>query len=178
MWKCGKVFTAVAYGLAIAKVALEIQATESPKYDVFVNLVWGPHLINQSRILEKGTLKRCITGKSLNCCRKIHQILASPIEKHHFREFDSRFNNEKLSVVNDQLKLIKEVKIRKFLKGSYWSPTWISAVLKRYYGKQIWVDSMGWQMGYIEMFHPYHEFAFNHDNYPWWFVFIHKLYWN
>ena len=118
MWKCGKVFTAVAYGLAIAKVALKIQATESPKYDVFVNLVWGPHLINQSRILEKGTLKRCITGKSLNCCRKIHQILASPIEKHHFREFDSRFNNEKLSVVNDQLKLIKEVKIRKFLKGS------------------------------------------------------------
>ena len=50
---CGKVFTAVAYGLAIAKVALKIQATESPKYDVFVNLVWGPHLLNQSRILGK-----------------------------------------------------------------------------------------------------------------------------
>ena len=26
---CGKMFTAVAYGLAIAKVALKIQATES-----------------------------------------------------------------------------------------------------------------------------------------------------
>ena len=55
------------------------------------------------------------------------------------------------------------MKIRKFLKGSYWSPTWISAILNRYYGKQIWVDSMGWEMGYIEMFHPYHEFTFNHE---------------
>ena len=38
----------------------------------------------------------------------------------YFREFDSRFGNERLSVINDGLRLIKETKIfLMFLKGSY-----------------------------------------------------------
>ena len=72
--ECGKEFISVIYDLAIGKIALKIQATESPKYDnVFVNLgtfhiemaffsaickvyckSGGPHLLHQSRILEKG----------------------------------------------------------------------------------------------------------------------------
>ena len=88
-------FIAVAYDLAIAKVALKTQATESPKYGTrFANLgalhsvmasfsatgkykadSGGPQLLNQSRIQEKESHKGFITGKSYDRCRKNHQYL-------------------------------------------------------------------------------------------------------
>ena len=78
-----------------------------------------PHLLNQPRILEKGSLKGFLTGKSYNRCRIIHQILAAAMEIIHLRGFDSRFSNGNLHVLNDKLKLIK-VEKKMFLKGSYW----------------------------------------------------------
>ena len=56
-------------------------------------------------------LRKCSekpTEESYNGCRGIHQILAAAMETLHFREFDSRFNNESLSVINEELKFIKE----------------------------------------------------------------------
>ena len=95
----------MTYDLAIAK-NLKIQATEPPKYDnVFVNLgafhiemaffraigkyiaqSGGPYLVNQSSILEKGSLKRFITGKSYNRCGRIHQMLAEMLLKCCYRD--------------------------------------------------------------------------------------------
>ena len=75
--------------------------------------IWGTKL-------EKGSLTGRITGKSYNRCRRIHQLLAAAMDILYFREFDSRFGNERLSVINDGLRLIKETKIfLMFLKGSY-----------------------------------------------------------
>ena len=70
--------------------------------------------------MEKGSVTGRITGKSYNRCRGIYQLLAAAMDILYFREFDSRFGNERLSVINDGLRLIKETKIfLMFLKGSY-----------------------------------------------------------
>lgn len=61
-------------------------------------------------MLEKGSLKGFITGKNYSPCRRTHQILAADMEIIHFGEIDSRFNNESLSFINDDLKLTKEEK--------------------------------------------------------------------
>ena len=57
------------------------------------------------------------------------------MEIFNFREFDSRFNNEVLSVINDKLKLIKDKKIdfKCFSDEATEVPAWISAVFKRYF---------------------------------------------
>ena len=96
----------MTYDLAIAKIAPKIQATESPTYDLLVNIGafhiemaffsatgkyisesgrdGGAHLLSQSRLLEKGSLKAFITGKSFNLCRRIHQILAQKLLWRYF----------------------------------------------------------------------------------------------
>ena len=51
-----------------------------------------------------------ITRKSYICSRRLHQILAPAIAILHFREFDSRFNNENFTIINDEPKLTKEEK--------------------------------------------------------------------
>ena len=192
---------------------------ESPKYsNVFVNLgafhigmaffsaigkyiaeSGGPQLLNQSRILEKGSLKGFVTGKSYNHCRIIHQILPAAMEILHFREFDSRFNNESLSVINEELKFIKEEKKIDFKCFSKEATEVLDGyllfsrdTLEGKYG----LTAQYW-MGYIEMLHLYHEFsrstrtrdldlyfhclpkttnyffAFNHRNYAKWLVLFH-----
>ena len=53
-----------------------------------------PHILNQSKILEKGSLKGLNTGKSYNNCRRIHKLLAAGMDIFHFSKFGSRFDNE------------------------------------------------------------------------------------
>ena len=155
-----------------------------------------PHLLNQARILEKGSLKGFLAWKSHNRCRIIHQILAAAMEIIHLRGFDSRFSNGNLHVLNDKLKLIK-VEKKMFLKGSYWSPTWLSVVFKAYFGSY----PARYSTDYNEMLHLYykfsrsihdgnldlsilclpkvfnHFFVFNHNNYARWFSLFHDN-WN
>ena len=54
----------------------------------------GPHLLNQSRVLEKESLKGFITGKIYSHCQRTRQILAANMKILHFRVFDSIFYNE------------------------------------------------------------------------------------
>ena len=127
-----------------------------------------PHLLNQARILEKGSLKGFLAGKSHNRCRIIHQILAAAMEIIHLRGFDSRFSNGNLHVLNDKLKLIK-VEKKMFLKGSYWSPTWLSVVFKAYFGSY----PARYSTDYNEMLHLYYKFS----RYSRWGLrFIHPLF--
>ena len=120
----------LASNLAITKIDLKMQATQSQKYDnVFVNLgvfhikmvffsairsynakVGGPHLLKQSRVLEKESLKEFITGKSYSRCQRIHHVLTAAMGILHSRKFDSRFKTESFSFINGKLKLIKKEK--------------------------------------------------------------------
>ena len=78
----------------------------------------------------------------------------------HFREFESRFNNESLSVINEELKFIKEKKIdfKCFSKEA-------TEVLDGYllFSRDTLEGKYGltaqYWMGYIEMLHLYHEFS-------------------
>ena len=75
---------AVTYDLAIAKIAMQIQANETPIYDkVFVALrafhielsffsalgkyiaeSGGPYILNEAKVIEKGSLNGIIMGKN------------------------------------------------------------------------------------------------------------------
>ncbi|XP_057304270.1 uncharacterized protein LOC130641476 [Hydractinia symbiolongicarpus] len=81
--ECGKKNISVTYDLAIAKVAMQLQAEESPKFDnIFVALgafhvemamfsafgkyiaeSGGPHILNEAGVIEKGSLKSFLLGK-------------------------------------------------------------------------------------------------------------------
>ena len=160
----------------------------------------GPHLLNQWRILEKASLKGFLTGKSYNRCRRIYQILAAAMEILHFLEFDSRFNNESLSIINEELKFIKEEKKINFRCFSKEATEFLDGYLlfsgDNLEGKYE-LTAQYW-MGYIEMLHLYHEFSrsiqtgdldlyihclpkitncfftFNHHNYARWLVLFHN----
>ena len=79
----------------------------------------------------------------------------------HFREFDSRFNNESLSVINEELKFIKKEKKIDFKSFSKEA----TEVLDEYllFSRDILEGKYGlaarYWMGYIEMLHLYHEFS-------------------
>ena len=117
----------------------------------------------------------------------------------HFTEFDSRFNNESLSVINEELKFIKEEKKIDFKCFSKEA----TEVLDEYllFSRDTLEVKFGltvqYWMGYFEILHLYHEFskgirtgdldfyihclpkitnylfAFNHHNYVRWLVLFH-----
>ena len=86
---------------------MKLQAEEVPTYDnVFINLgafhiemaffsaigkyiadSGGPHILNESCVLQKGSLNAFIKGKAYNRCKTIHQLLAAALEILHFRSF-------------------------------------------------------------------------------------------
>ena len=90
----------VTFDLAIAKVAYQIQATESPAFDaVFINLgafhiemayfnaigkyineSGGPYILIESGVLASGSLHGFIKGKHYNRCKRIHMLLAAALE--------------------------------------------------------------------------------------------------
>ena len=83
---------AVTYDLAIAKIAMQLQAEESPKYvKVFVAMgsfhmqlamfgaigkyiakSGGEYLLNQTHVIEKGSLNGFLHGKNDNRCKRSH----------------------------------------------------------------------------------------------------------
>ena len=97
----------VTYDLAIAKLAMQIQAAESPRYDnVFVLMgafhtemaffkalgkfiaeSGGPSILVASETIASGSLKGFITGKLYNRCKRIHPLLAVAMEILHFKLF-------------------------------------------------------------------------------------------
>ena len=112
---------------------------------------------------KKGSLKGFITRKSYNRSRRIHPTLAAVIEIFNFRKFDSRFNNESLSVINDKSKFITEKKTdlkcfskeaTEFLHGYLLYLLFLRETLE----VKHWLTAQYW-MGYIKMLHLYHKFS-------------------
>ena len=86
-----------SYDLAIAKIAMQLQAEESPKYDqVFVATgsfhmelaMFGAtgkyiaesgaeHLLNETLVIEKGSLNGFLHRKNYNRCKRSHQLFPS-----------------------------------------------------------------------------------------------------
>ena len=97
----------VTYDLAIAKLAMQIQSEETPRFDyVFVALgsfhielaffsalgkliadSGGPHILNETGVLANGSLKSFLRGKSYKRCKRLHELLALAMETLHFKSF-------------------------------------------------------------------------------------------
>ena len=113
----------VTYDFAIAKLAMQIRAAESPRYDnvfvligafhtemAFFNALGkfiaesgGPSILVASETIASGSLKGFITGKHYNRCKRIHPLLAvaMEIESEYVSELlqmqDKNFSTESLS---------------------------------------------------------------------------------
>lgn len=109
----------VTYDLAIAKVALEMQASYKPNLDnLFIHL--GPfhimmayfkaigkvimdcgltNVMVQSNLLASGSVNGFLEGKHFNRCKRLHPLMAVGLEILHFKSFLEMDN----TVVTDQI---------------------------------------------------------------------------
>lgn len=112
----------VTYDLAIAKIALQIQATETPKFDnLFIHL--GPfhimmayfkaigkvisdcgltNVMVESNLLANGFLD----GKHFNRCKRLHPLVALDLEILHFKSF---LQEDNMILTDDMIEEVKRL---------------------------------------------------------------------
>ena len=120
--ECNKYIISVTYDLVIPKVAMQLQAEEKPTYDnVFIHLgpfhitcafffffsmlgkylaeSGGSHVLNETHIIEKGSLKSFLSGKSYNRCKRSHQLLEAVMEILHDQVFVDQYDRDRFKLV-------------------------------------------------------------------------------
>nr|XP_046473658.1 uncharacterized protein LOC124214934 isoform X2 [Neodiprion pinetum] len=124
----------VTYDLAIAKVALQIQATENPTFDnLFIHL--GPfHIMMayfkaigkvisdcglttvmvESSLLANGSVNGFSDGKHFNRCKRLHPLVALGLEILHFKSFLQNDNITLTEDIIDEVKRLQNCKISLF----------------------------------------------------------------
>ncbi|XP_046591518.1 uncharacterized protein LOC124293671 isoform X3 [Neodiprion lecontei] len=124
----------VTYDLAIAKVALQIQATENPTFDnLFIHL--GPfHIMMayfkaigkvisdcglttvmvESSLLANGSVNGFLDGKHFNRCKRLHPLVALGLEILHFKSFLQNDNITLTEDIIDEVKRLQNCKISLF----------------------------------------------------------------
>jgi hypothetical protein len=103
----GQPYTIVSYDLAVAKLALKLQAEEAPQYyNLFIcfgafhiTLTYfsgigfilsesgGPEILIGTSVLAPGSLNGFLTGRHYNSCKRLHILLANSMHTLHFRSF-------------------------------------------------------------------------------------------
>ena len=103
----GQEFMQVTYDLAIAKVALQIQSVERPRFNrlfmyfgtfhidlayykgvgKFIEKSGVSNIMIDCEILAGGSLSGFITGKHYNRCHKLHTLLSLELQILHWRQF-------------------------------------------------------------------------------------------
>ena len=124
--ECQKKEIAVTYDLAIAKVAMQIQAEEAPMFDkLFINLgafhielallgvlgkyldaSGGPFILNECHIIEKGSMNSFISGKNYKRGIRAHSLLSLSMEILHFKQF---LKSKNMNNSEDIENLIKDI---------------------------------------------------------------------
>ena len=105
--ECGDEYSMVHADLAVAKLAMQIQAQEAPKYDKsFINFgafhitltyfaslgfileeSGGPQILIESEVLASGSLNGFISGRHYNRCKRLHPLLTQAMKRLHFKQF-------------------------------------------------------------------------------------------
>ena len=179
--ECNKKSIAVTYDLAIAKIASQLQAEESPKYDnIFVAFgafhiefallsvigkyiaeSGGPHILNEAQIIASGSLSSFLSGKSYKRSKRIHQMLALSMEILHYQLFlKSKNANEIQNNINRDINEIKNrQKFNEHLlsKETNEVVTSYNEFVERTIKGEHGATAQYW-MGYIQMVHLHHEF--------------------
>ena len=128
--ECGKTSIVVSYDLA--KIAMQIQAEESPKFDdIFVALgsfhielaffsamgkivseSGAPHLLTECGIFQKGSLNGFLKGKHYNRCKRFHEYLSLSLEYLHFESFLETLECQDniICIIHSEVKKVKEDK--------------------------------------------------------------------
>ena len=123
--ECHEQYMQVTYDLAIAKIALQIQSTENPRFNnIFIHLgsfhimmaffkAIGKFIDNcglstimvHSEILASGSISGFITGKHFNRCKRLHPMLSLALEVLHFKRF---LNENNLQIGDDMIKYLQD----------------------------------------------------------------------
>ncbi|CAH2015292.1 unnamed protein product [Acanthoscelides obtectus] len=105
--ECGQAYVQVSYDLAIAKIALKIQATEGLKFSnlfihlgsfylmmaffkavgTFIDECGLSHMMIESKIIASGSVNGIIEGKHFNRCKRLHPLMALGLQILHFDQF-------------------------------------------------------------------------------------------
>lgn len=105
--ECSGQYMQVTYDLAIAEIAMQIQATESPQFnDLFIHLgsfhimmayfkaiekfidnCGLSNIIIDAELLTSGSMNGFITGKHFNWCKRLYPLITLAITIPHFRRF-------------------------------------------------------------------------------------------
>ncbi|CAG5043316.1 unnamed protein product [Parnassius apollo] len=116
----------VTYDLAIAKVAYQKQATETPHFDnLFIHL--GPfhimmayfkaigkvisacgltNVMVESNLLANGSVNGFLDGKHFNRCKRLHPMVALGLEILHFKSF---LQNNNITLTDDVIEGVKRL---------------------------------------------------------------------
>ena len=166
---------AVTYDLAIAKIAMQVQATETLTYDkVFVALgvfhielsffsalgkyiaeSGGPYILNAAKVIENGSLNGFIMGKSYDHCKTSHQLLAVAFEIWLFKSFLGTVSTDYDEVIAD---------ISENVDPNNESSSVLQKLFKEYkiyYQKDlhgVFGETSQYWVQYIEIIKLYHEF--------------------
>ena len=128
--ECGKHNITVTCDLAIAKLALQRQAEESPEFgSIFVTLgafhidlaffnacgkiISEPgalHILNESLVFAAGSTNGFIKGKNYYKCKRIHELLSLAFEILLFQSYLAKIPNSEdvLDIVRSELNIIKK----------------------------------------------------------------------
>ena len=116
--EAGKTSIAVTYDLAIAKVAMQIQSQESPKYDqLFINLgafhiesaffkalgkflgeSGGSYVLQEAEVLPKGPIRSFLEGTNYKRCKSFHEVLAVELEVMLYEQYLNTIDNKDESI--------------------------------------------------------------------------------
>lgn len=138
----------VTYDLAIAKMAMQIQIAESPRFNaIFINLgafhiqlsffkALGKyidscgieHVLTESGVLAGGSMNAFLSGKHFNRCKRIHPLLSAALQNLHFEMFLSE-SSLNVGEIDEHLLLILNT------KSEPTSPTILPPILAYYVKK-------------------------------------------
>ena len=65
------------------------------------------HILNETHVIEKGSLKSFLSGKSYNRCKRSHQLLEAAMEIFHVQAFVDQYDGDRFkTVVSNELHTI------------------------------------------------------------------------
>ena len=174
--ECNKYSISVTYDLAVAKVGMQLQAEENLTYDhVFIHLgpfhvtcaffsmlgkyladSGGPHILNETHVIEKGSLKSFLSGKSYNRCKISRQLLGAAMEILHVQAFVDQYDGDRFkTVVSNELHTIHtEKNLHEHIIGEEFDEIF-EQYSKKTSGGVHGQTAQFW-FGYIEVLHQYH----------------------
>ena len=76
----------------------------------------GSHILNEIHVIETGSLKSFVSGKSYNRCKRYHQLLEAAMEILHAQAFIDQYDGDGFkTVVSNELHTIHTEKNKRKL---------------------------------------------------------------